>query len=196
MIKLGITGGLGSGKSLAAEFFARKGAAVFDADAEAKHHLHNSKSLQRKLINVFGKKITNDQDKLDYKLLAEAAFASKMDQQILNGIVWPEIYILVEKAAEKAQQQNEDLFVVDAALLLEAKFTGLFDKILLIAADREIKIERALARGNLSEEQIHKRISLQLTDAEKRKLADHTILNNGTIRQFYGKLERFARKYL
>ncbi len=196
MFKLGITGGLGSGKSLASEYFARKGAVVFDADVEAKTHLHNSKSLQRKLINVFGNKITSEYDKIDFKLLAETAFANKMDQQILNGIIWPEVYILVEKAAKKALAENADLLVVDAALILEAKYTSLFDKILLIAADREIKIERARARGNLSEEQIYKRIKLQLTDAEKRKLADHTIMNNGTIKQLYSKLGRFYKKII
>ena len=97
MYKLGITGGIGSGKSTAADFFKKNGAEVFNADREAKKHLKHTKILQNRIIGAFGQKIVEN-NKLSIKKLAEVAFSSKIDQNILNGLMWPEVFILVEKA--------------------------------------------------------------------------------------------------
>ena len=88
MYKLGITGGIGSGKSTAAEFFIQKGAVVFDADVEAKYHIQKTESLQKTIIHNFGPQITTD-NYLDLNKLSKIAFSSDKNQKILNGIVWP-----------------------------------------------------------------------------------------------------------
>ena len=88
MFKLGITGGIGSGKSTAASFFEKNGAKVFNADKEAKKHLKHTSSLQHKIINAFGEGVT-DNNKLSIKKLAEVAFSSQIEQKILNGLMWP-----------------------------------------------------------------------------------------------------------
>ncbi len=189
MIKLGITGGLGSGKTTAARFFASKGAVVFDADHESKEHLRQSKALQKKLIGIFGERVTSSGHKLDFTALAQVAFSSPVDQKILNGIMWPEVFLLVDRAMKEAARKKTSLFVVDAALLIEAQYIHLFDKLLVITAPRHIRLQRARERAGLTEKQILKRMDLQLPDSEKVKYADFVVENNGTPEEFTAKLE-------
>ena len=97
MFKLAITGGLGSGKSTATNFFTKKGGVIFNADEEAKNHLQHSVALQHKILNAFGPDLKRKSGKINLKELSDKAFSSIIDQQILNGIMWPELYILLEK---------------------------------------------------------------------------------------------------
>ena len=126
MYKLGITGGIGSGKSTAADFFLRKGAVVFDADLEAKHHILKTESLHKLIIHNFGSQITTD-DHLDLNKLSDIVFSSFNNQKILNEIVWPEVSLLINNAANKVEGKGIKLFIVDAALLFEAGFTEFFN---------------------------------------------------------------------
>ena len=193
MYKLGITGGIGSGKSTAAEFFMRKGAVVFDADVEAKHHIQKTESVQKLIINCFGSQITTD-NHLDLNKLSKIAFSSDKNQKILNGIVWPEVSSLMYNAAYKAENKCIKLFIVDAALLLEARFTEFFNSILLITAEESIRYNRILLRENIPEDQIEKRMAFQMPESQKKKLAHTTIENNGDVPELYTKLEFFWEK--
>ena len=96
MYKLGITGGIGSGKSTAAEYLSLKdGVHIFNADKESKKRLKNSLSLQHKLINIFGSEITSG-GKIMLSKLASVAFNNQLNQELLNGIMWPEILLLID----------------------------------------------------------------------------------------------------
>ena len=192
MYKLGITGGIGAGKTTAANFLRKMGAFVFDADVEAKNHLQNTISFQHKIISAFGIKVTTN-NKLDLKKLAEAAFATTIDQKILNGLIWPEIYLIKEKALSKAVNLDKKLFVVDAALLLEADSLDFYDKTLLITAKKPIRLHRATLRKNISVQQIEKRMALQMAESEKRKLVDFTIENDNSIDKLIKNLEEFYK---
>ena len=130
MIPIGITGGLGSGKSTAAAFFKEKGDLVFDADQEAKAYISQSISIQSKIIKTFGNKVTNENGKLDLKKLGHVAFQSRFEQQLLNGVVWPELYILLENKIKSISSDN-GFFFVDAAMIFESKFDSLFEEVLL-----------------------------------------------------------------
>ena len=103
MYKLGITGGIGAGKSTACGYFAKMGAFVFNADKEAKKHLKKSITLQHRIIDAFGQDVVSN-NKLSIKHLAEVAFSSKLEQNILNGLMWPEIFILVDNAMSPIQK--------------------------------------------------------------------------------------------
>ena len=190
MYKLGITGGMGSGKSTATSYFKSKGAKIFDADEKAKQLLINSESIQGKIIHEFGEIITSN-NIIDLKKLSKYAFASKINQQILNDIIWPEVAKLILSASELAKKKNTPLFIVDAALLLEAKYSHFFDSILLITADKTIRQQRASLRKNIPIDQIEKRMALQLPEDEKAKISDFIIKNNGDIAEFYRELEEF-----
>ena len=192
MYKLGITGGIGSGKSTASNFFKNNGAIVFNADKEAKKHLKNTKVLQNRIIDAFGQKIV-ESNKLSIKKLAEVAFSSKFDQSILNGLMWPEVFILVEEAMENAREKGVELFVVDAAMIFEANFEYIFDTTLLISTRKNFRINRALKRKNLHLEQIQNRMSLQMPETEKKRKADYVISNDGTEEKFLKKLNDFFK---
>ena len=193
MYKLGITGGIGSGKSTAAKFFMRKGSVVFDADVEAKKYIQKTESLQKILIHNFGSKITTD-NHLNLNKLSEIVFSSVKNQTLLNDIVWPKVSLIMNNAASKAEGENIKLFIVDAALLLEAEFTEFFDSILLITAKKCVRYNRILLRKNIPEDQIEKRMALQMPEYQKKKLVPTTIENNGDIPELNSKLELFWGK--
>ena len=190
MYKLGITGGIGSGKSTASEFFKKKGAFIFDADSEAKNLFTNNTNLTQRVIATFGSQVTTN-NQLDLKRLSELVFSSKSLQNQLNEIIWPEVSQLMIEAAQKAENVGMKLFIVDAALLLEAGFIEFFNSILLITAYKPIRIERILNRKNILEDQIEKRMALQMPESEKKKLANTTIENNGTLSELNEKLENY-----
>ena len=196
MYKIGITGGIASGKSAASTFFKNKeNSYVFNADKESKRHLKKSHSLQKKLIHVFGNGISKNK-KIDIEKLAKIAFANPTNHKILNGIMWPEIYILINKEYEKQLRNNYKFFIVDAALIFEANFQNFFDKIILITAKKDLRINRAIKRNNLPLESIQNRISLQLSDNKKKKLADYIVTNNLGIDNFYKKIEKIYLELL
>tara|TARA_B100000959_G_C14893811_1_gene587911 strand:- start:650 stop:1240 length:591 start_codon:yes stop_codon:yes gene_type:complete len=190
MYKLGITGGIGAGKTTASHFFEKKKARIFNADREAKSHLKKTITLQHKIIESFGKDVVEN-NKLSLKKLAEVSFSNKLNQEILNGIMWPEVYLLIDNAIEQAQLDNIQIFIIDAAMLFEAKINNILDSILLITAKKSIRIERAKKRKNLALEQIQNRMSLQISEKIKKIKSNYTINNNGTIDQFYQKLEEY-----
>ena len=195
MYKLGITGGIGSGKSTASDFFKKKGAFIFDADSEAKNLLINNSNLSQRIIATFGSQVALKKQ-LDLKLLSALVFSSSELQNKLNNLVWPEVANVMFDAAEKSENNGVNLFIVDAALLIEAGFNDFFNSILLITADKSIRYNRILLRNNIPEDQIEKRMGLQMPELDKKKLAHTTIQNNSTILDLYNKLELFEKSIL
>ena len=190
MYKLGITGGLGSGKSTASNFFQQNGAYIFDADFEAKTLLNNNSKLTQNIFSTFGQKVTSN-NQLDLNRLSEIVFSTKSLQNKLNNLIWPEVFLLIKTTVQKIENEGKKLFIVDAALLLEAGYLSFFDSVLLVTANKSIRIQRALNRKNISIDQIKKRMSLQMPENEKKKLAHTTIVNNGSLQEFQDKLKKF-----
>ena len=196
MIKLGITGGIASGKTTASKYFERHGAYIFNADRESKKHLKSSLTLQKKIIEIFGNDILDD-NKINFKSLAELAFKNRINNNILNGLMWPEIFLIINNTYEKVKNnKNYNFFVVDAALIFEANYISFFDYTILITASEKIRLERAVNRRNISLENIQNRILLQMSENQKKKLADFTIINNSNIEKLNNKLEKLYNKKL
>jgi dephospho-CoA kinase len=195
MYKLGITGGIGSGKSTATLFFKNNNTYIFDADTEAKKHLQNSIALQHKISNAFGADLKTKSGSINLKELGKRAFKNKTEQSNLNGIMWPEIYMLIEKKIGELKN-TYTLFIVDAALIFEANLQNLFDSILLITADKNIRVERSSKRLNLSRTQINDRLNLQMDEINKIKLANYTIKNNNTIKELNHNLTIFYQSII
>ena len=195
MIKIGVTGNIGSGKTTLTELFDRQKTFIFNADKEAKKHLKKHSVLQKKIINIFGNKIVTG-TYLDFKKLAEVAFQNKKNQQILNGIIWPEISLLIECALREAKNESVDYFVVDAALLFEANLNHFFDYIILVTAEKNIRLNRALKRNTLDLSQIKKRMSLQMSDKEKIKSSNFVIYNNGNKEELKKEFQKILKKII
>lgn len=178
MVTLGVTGGLGSGKTTACKFLAAKGAYVFDADQVAKRLLETDTEIQRQISEAFATDIFKD-GKIDTAKIARLAFANEASQRLLNDIVHPRVMEAFQQTVHEVGDKYP-LIVVDAPLIFESGFDSRLDHTLLIYTKYKIRLERALRRGNLSREDILRRMELQMPDEEKRELATFVIENNGT----------------
>ncbi|MFC1480984.1 dephospho-CoA kinase [Candidatus Neomarinimicrobiota bacterium] len=190
MLSLGITGSLGAGKSSAADYFRQLGAEIYDADLEAKNLLLSSSELQDVVIQTFGDQVLDDTGGLDFKRLGRVAFATREEQARLNGIVHPVVVQSILEQITMAGAAAVKLFVVDAPLLFEAHLEQLLDLTLVVNSREDIRIRRAMERGNLSEDEIRERMRLQLPNAEKVTRADIVVNNNGTLEEFQAKLHK------
>ena len=196
MIKIGITGGISSGKTTAATFLKEKGAYVFNADKKSKAHLKNSLVLQRKIIKIFGNQVAID-NKINFNLLAKTAFKNKTNHSILNGIMWPEVFLLINKEYEKVKEDKKyNTFIVDAALIFEANYQSFFDYTILITASGKTRLSRAIKRDNISLENIQNRISLQMSENQKKNIASYIVNNNYSINNLYKKLDEIYLELL
>lgn len=196
MLKISITGGISSGKTTVTEYLNRnKNVFIFNADKESKRHLKSSISIQKKLIHIFSDKIIKNK-KIDFNLLAKEAFSNSINHQILNGILWPEVYILINNAFEYAKKNNYKLFIVDAALIFEANFSSFFDKNILLITNKDKRIKRAIKRSNIPLESIQNRMRLQMSDNKKKKLSDIIIHNNDDIKSLYKKIDKLYEKLI
>lgn len=197
MLKIGLTGGIGSGKSTASAFLAKLGSYIFDADNEAKKILNTNKAVQKNIIDEFGSDVLNHDRLIDKKKLAAVAFQDEDHQIILNSIIHPFVFKELDKQFTKISKQNKYAsFIVDGALILESGLHQHLDSIVLIASLLKYRIERALKRGNLSREDILRRINLQWTDEQKADIADYTIYNNGTQEELEEKIKIFHEEHI
>ena len=193
MIKIGITGGISSGKTTAATFLKEKGAYIFNADQQSKAHLKNSLVLQKKIIKIFGNQVAID-NKINFNLLAKTAFKNQINHSILNGIMWPEVFLLINQEYEKIKKDKRYIaFIVDAALIFEANYQSFFDYTILVTASEKTRLSRAIKRDNVSLENIQNRISLQMPENKKKNIADYTVNNNYSINNLYKKLEEIYK---
>lgn len=188
MVTLGVTGGLGSGKSTACKFLAAKGAYIFDADQVAKQILETDTAVQQAISEAFSIDIFKD-GKIDTAKIARVAFANETNQRLLNDIVHPRVIDAFHQLLN-GLEQHYPLIVVDAPLIFESGFDNHLDHTLLIYTKYKIRLERALRRGNLAREDILRRMELQMPDEEKRELASFVIENNGTEEELRQAVEK------
>ncbi|MDO5523423.1 MAG: dephospho-CoA kinase, partial [Bacteroidia bacterium] len=175
MLKIGITGGIGSGKSVVAEIFRLHHIPVFDADTQAKNLNDTSPNIRAKLTEAFGAEIYKN-NKLDRKKLAQLIFNNQENLRRANSIIHPE---LANHFSQWAQTQSGyPMVAIDAAVLFEAGFHAYVHKTITVLSPLETRIRRIAARDNLSREQIESRIHSQMSDEEKVKLSDFVIVND------------------
>jgi dephospho-CoA kinase len=177
MLSIGVTGGLGSGKSAAIKIFYELGANILNADDIAKHILKVDRAIAEEIKSTFGDDCYIDGE-LQTAILAARAFHTTENLQRLNDISHPTLKKHLEKYIA-ATRAIPGVLMVEVAILIEAEYKDLFDKVLLITADEDLRLQRAIERKNISEESIKERISLQMPESEKRKHADFIIENNG-----------------
>ncbi|MGB4593401.1 MAG: dephospho-CoA kinase [Coriobacteriia bacterium] len=198
MYVLGVTGGIGSGKSTAAAFFGARGAIVLDLDAIAKGLLRAESPAFRPVVEAFGRDIVGADGNIDMAALAERTFASPEEAQRLDAIVHPAVLAATAGALDALAMQAEPprLVVLDVPLLVEApEFLDLVDAVLTISTHADSQIERAVARG-MSADEVERRMACQAGDAERRDIADYVIENDGDEMDFRAELVRFFEEEL
>ncbi|MEA4950802.1 MAG: dephospho-CoA kinase [Petrimonas sp.] len=176
MIKLGVTGGIGSGKSVVCDVLRLHDIPVYDADLEAKNLNDTSPVIRKKLTQSFGQDLYRN-NRLDREKLAHLIFNNEENLRTANSIIHPELAKHFMEWAE--QRKQHPVVALDAAVLFEAGFQSVLDKTIIVLAPLEVRIERAVKRGNLTKEQITARANSQMSDKEKAELADFIIQNDG-----------------
>lgn len=175
MIKLGITGGIGSGKSTISEIFKLLGISVYIADTESKKLTESSPVIKQSLIKAFGEDLYKD-NKLNKTLLASYIFNDREKLEIVNSIIHPEVDKDFCNWVEK--HSSEDILAVEAAILFESGMNRFTDKVLMVYTPLEERIRRTVLRDNTSRSKVVERISSQMPDEEKARMADYIINND------------------
>lgn len=185
---IGITGGIGSGKTTVTDFYSQLGYFIIKADNVAKQIMVEDKDLVHKIIDEFGEKCYGDNGELDTKYLAQSAFSHPKNLEKLNKIVHPPAILKVKQIANNALKEHNLVFV-ESALIFEAKMEEIFDYIILITADEDTRIKRVLERGNETAFEIKSRMMHQLSEADKQKRSDFIIKNDSTIEELKKRAE-------
>ncbi len=175
MIKLGITGGIGSGKSVVSSLLEVLGIPVYIADNESKRLINASPIIKEKLINLFGKDIYI-QNGVNKKLLASYIFTDSHLLEQVNAIIHPEVYIDFLKWSSL---QTSNMCAIETAILFESGFDKGIDIAIMIYAPLAVRIDRVVLRDNLSREETLDRIKNQLSDEIKKSRSDYIIYNDG-----------------
>ena len=184
-LKIGITGGIGSGKSFVADKFRKLGYTVFDCDRQAKKLMTTDEVVIRDLKNVLGDEAyiyDYDEDgkqhlSINKRFIANFLFDNEKNAQMINSIVHTN---LAAKFQYWAKRQTQSVVFMESAILFESGFSKLVDYSLLVYADQDVRIRRAIIRDNTSEEEIVKRMSQQTDADELKSKADFILFNNPT----------------
>ena len=189
MIVIGLTGGIASGKSTVSQILSELGAVVIDADKVGHEAFRPRTDAWREVVSAFGRGILGPNEEIDRAKLADVVFKDPGALERLNTIMHPLMRRTVEQRIEALRCQGEGVLVLEAALLIEANWTDLADKVWVVAAPESVVIERLCSRKGYTGEQARARIASQMPLAERAKHADAVIENNSDRAALKGKVE-------
>jgi dephospho-CoA kinase len=197
MLTIGLTGGIGSGKTTVSKILAQLGAPVLDADKVAHSTYAPGAPAYDKVVAAFGREILGAGGAVDRSKLGPIVFAKPEKLKELTDAVWPATLDALRKAVGEMRGRGEQLpIVVEAAILIEANWMPMFDEIWLVTASRERVIERVERDRGMKPEQTAARIRAQLPDAERVRHASLVIKNDGTLDELRAEVERVWRQAL
>lgn len=178
---IGLTGGSGSGKSLAAKYFEEFGALIIDADKISHEITDSDEKVLAEIKAAFSEKVFEN-GKLSRKALGKVVFGDKSALNKLNSIIHPVIASRVKEIVDKSEK---DIIVIDAPLLFEVKeIAQLCDETVAVCAPDELRINRIIARDRLTREEAQRRIFSQMPQEKVVEMADHVIVNDGDMEKF------------
>lgn len=177
-IKIGITGGIGSGKSIVSRLFEIMGVPVYVSDVETKQLTVTDTRIRRELIDLLGEEVYIDNE-LNKALLASYLFSDPEHARLVNGIIHPRVKADFRQWVEK--HDSFPMVGIESAILIEAGFVGEVDVVVMVYAPEDIRLLRAMKRDASPRELIEKRIRSQMSDEEKRRIADYVIINDDSM---------------
>lgn len=177
MLRIGITGGIGSGKTTVCAIFSTLGIPIYNSDERAKKIMVENQSVVNKLKAQFGSTIYFEDGSINRVLLSQIVFNDKEQLTKLNEIVHPAVF--EDMIKWYAENQNYKYVLQEAAIMYESGSYKMLDKTILVFADQEIRIERVMKRDNVDRVAVLARMDKQMPESEKLKLADFVIYNNG-----------------
>lgn len=181
MKRIGLTGGIGSGKSTVAKILAEQGFPIIDADKIAREIVEPGQPALAELALKFGDGIINDDGSLNRQALANIAFADEESRQALNNITHPRINARTEELFAEAEAAGKEAAVWDMPLLIDQGYQDRVDTVIVVDVDAETRVQRLVEHRGLDEDDARRRIASQVDDETRRKAAHHIIDNNGDL---------------
>jgi len=175
MFKVGVTGGIGAGKSLICKIFESLSYPVYYADARAKALIVENDDLKKRIIDLLGPESYDEKGNYNRAYVGEKVFNDKQKLEALNHLVHPAVH---QDAARWFEEQDTPYALYEAALIIEGNTQSSFDALICVTAPKELRIKRVMARNGLSREAVIDRIENQSSDNEKRKYCHFEIIND------------------
>lgn len=191
-MRIGLTGGIASGKSTVSDYLRELGAVIIDADNIAHSLMEPKKLLWRRVVEEFGEEIL-DNNTIDRNKLGGIIFNDSKAKERLDEITHPIIIAKIEEEMEQLSQEN-DIIIVDVPLLIEADMLNLFDEIWLVYVDKDIQVKRLMDRDQIDYQKAIAKINSQMPLAKKKEYADRIISNNGTEEELKAEVIRVWQK--
>lgn len=196
---IGITGGIGAGKSLLAKIYAAAGFPVFSADQIAKEIIAKGTTGWQEIVDIFGKEILGKDGEIQRALLRERITKNPVERQKLDAITHPKIQKRSAELFAEAAQQGHSLIFYEAPLLFEAQSDKKMDAVICVHAPDELRIQRTMARDGSQRDQVEQLLNSQMPQAEKIQRSDYALENAGDRTQFEAAalalLARLKAKY-
>jgi dephospho-CoA kinase len=199
---IGLTGGMGTGKTLAASFFKDLGAFVLDADLICRNLVEPDQPAWKEILDIFGKEVFTASGNLDRKKIANIIFKNHQKKEILEGILHPKVFEVEEIKYEAIRKEHPNaVVIVDAALLIESGNFKKMDKVIVVNSDEKNRIDRIIARNLMSQDEVIARINNQMPNEDKVLYADFILENSlgkeslrSKVKDIYGKLALLAKE--
>jgi len=189
MIRIGITGGIGSGKSTVRDFLERRGATVFDADREARQLMTHDVSLKFRLIEVLGEHAYLEDGSLNRPFISGLIFSSEELRHRIDALVHPEVFKKFALAAEEAEKAGAVAIVREAAILPPPELRNELDIMIVVKTRQDERVRRVEKRDETTVGQIEKRAAAQVSDHEFEAVADILIENDGSLEELERKVD-------
>ena len=190
MLRIGLTGGIGSGKSAASRILGTLGAGFIDADLVGHASYRSGTEGFEKVTKAFGNDLIGSDGEIDRKKLGPIVFSEPDNLNKLNAILHPIIYSMIKTELTNMENSGEQVVVVEAAILIEANWQDLFDELWVVDADKEEVIRRLIHRNNVTRDQALERIESQMGREERNGYADTVIENNGGLLELENNISR------
>ncbi len=196
-MRIGLTGGIATGKSTVSNMLAAQGVHIVDADIIARDVMNPGKPLLAAVANRFGPEFLLPEGGLDRRRMAEHIFNRPEEREALNAIVHPAIRAEIRRQVDAAEAADPTgIVAADIPLLYESGLEGLYDKIVVVYVPRAVQLGRLTMRDGLAPEQAESRLSAQLDIEEKRRRADFVIDNSGTLEETQRQVEVLLEQWV
>jgi dephospho-CoA kinase len=180
-VVIGLTGGIASGKSTVSEMLAERGALIIDADKVGHEAYAPGNECYAAVVQAFGPDIVAGDGQIDRKALGAKVFGNPEERKRLEGIVWPWMKDTMDDRLVKLRGEGTPVVILEAAVLIEADWIPITDRVWVVVAPPEVARARVMERNGLTADQADARIAAQLTNDERRAHADVVIENTGTL---------------
>lgn len=195
-VKLGITGGVGSGKSFVCNYLKEKGLTVVSADELARNAVLPGTAAYKGIVDYFGKDILLDDSTLDRSKLRDKITQDKNKKEMLEQLVHPEVFVQMDLEYQKSVKRQDLVIAVEVPLLFETGIEVFFDYVLTVSVDTDVRVARVMARDQITQKDAEALMKIQMPEEEKIQKSDFVIDNNGTVNATQNLVDCFYEKFM